>query len=584
LAKVSILPDLVRDRIAAGEVVERPASAVKELVENSLDAGATRVDVDIEQGGKRRIRVSDDGCGMSPEDLGLAVERFATSKIRSEKDLSGINTLGFRGEALPSLASVAELEITTRGPDSGSGCRLVLEPGCGPRAPVEAPSAPGTVVEVRNLFARTPARLKFLRADSTETAAVAETVERLALARPEVSFRLRSNSKEIFFAPAGQDPRDRAAAALGAEVAGGLLEVAGGEQGWLAVRGLASAPDGVTRHNGKWGFLTLNGRPIRDRMLAHAARSAYESLIPHGRFPVYVLAVDIDPGEVDVNVHPSKFEVRFRRPRDVHGFVRRAVREALGQVGAEPDAGAYMSFASGGGGRGLAVEPAARGRAYDLWGEASAAEATRGASLVGEAGAVVPGPAARDANRFRVVGTMLSGYVVVETPDELRIVDPHAVHERTLYERLSAEGEGRRPPSQQLLVPEVAELSASEAAAFERAREALDGLGFVAEHFGERTVAVRAVPEGIPPAVAGEVLREVLADIEAGGSGDRAEPLDRVRRSLACRAAVKLGSRLDDSEIEHLLAGAETAPLTCPHGRPVWWSLPHSEITRRLGR
>jgi len=583
LAKVSILPDLVRDRIAAGEVVERPASAVKELVENSLDAGATRVDVDIEQGGKRRIRVADDGCGMSPEDLRLAVERFATSKIRSEKDLSGIDTLGFRGEALPSLASVAELEITTRGQTAESGCRLVLEPGCGHRAPVEAPSAPGTVVEVRNLFARTPARLKFLRADSTETAAVAETVERLALARPEISFRLRSNGKEIFFAPAGQGPRDRASAALGAEVARGLLEVAGGEEGWLAVRGLASAPDGVTRHNGKWGFLTLNGRPIRDRMLAHAARSAYDSLIPHGRFPVYVLAVDIDPGEVDVNVHPSKFEVRFRRPRDVHAFVRRAVREALGRAGADLGAAPGTSFATGGSGPGGGEGRVPGGRDYDLWG-ASTSDGTRGASVVGEAGAVIPDPATRDPNRFRVLGTMRSGYVVVETPDELRIVDPHAVHERALYERLSAEGEGRRPPSQQLLVPEIAELSASEAAAFERAREALDSLGFAAEHFGERTVAVRAVPEGVPPAVAGEVLREVLADIEAGGAGARAEPLDRVRRSLACRAAVKLGCRLDDSEIEHLLAGAEAAPLTCPHGRPVWWSLPQSEITRRLGR
>jgi DNA mismatch repair protein MutL len=585
---VSVLPDLVRDRIAAGEVVERPASVVKELVENSLDAGATRIDVDIEQGGRRRIRVSDDGCGMSPEDLARAVQRFATSKIRSEKDLSGVTTLGFRGEALPSVASVAELEITTREGGAESGSRLVLEPGSGPRAPVDAPSAPGTVVEVRNLFARTPARLKFLRADSTETAAVAEAVERLALARPGVAFRLRSNGKDIFAAPAGQSLRERAVAALGDEAARGMLEVDSGEEGWLAVRGLASAPDGVTRRNGKWGFLALNGRPIRDRTLAHAARSAYESVIPQGRFPIYVLAVDIAPGEVDVNVHPAKFEVRFRRPRDVHDFVRRAVREALRGSGVELGAGPAPSFSGGGGGGPVRGAPASSsGRAYDLWGP-SVPEGTRGASVVGEAGAGAVVPAAVSIaggpDGFRVLGTMRSGYVIVETPDDLRIVDPHAVHERALYERLSGAEEGTRPASQQLLVPEVAELSASEAAAFERAQGALDGLGFVAEHFGERTVAVRAVPEGVPPSAAGEILREVLADLEGGGSGARAETLDRARKSLACRAAVKLGSRLDESEIAHLLAGAEAAPTTCPHGRPVWWSVPHGEIARRLGR
>ncbi len=590
MAKILVLPDLVRDRIAAGEVVERPASAVKELVENALDAGATRIDIDIEQGGRRRIRVSDDGCGMSAEDLAVAVERFATSKIRSDRDLAEVTTLGFRGEALPSLASVAELEITTREGCAESGVRLSLEPGGEARAPAEAPAAVGTIVEVRDLFARTPARLKFLRADATETAAVTEAVERLAMARPGVAFRLRSNGRETFSASAGQTLRDRVGAALGADVARGMLEVEAGEAGWLAVRGLVSAPDGVTRHNGKWGFLSLNGRPIRDRTLAHAVRSAYESVIPPGRFPVYVLAVDVSPAEVDVNVHPAKFEVRFRRPRDIHGFVRRAVREALVKGGSHfstpaPSFGVGGSGGGSGGARDCGGSPQVR--AYDLWGSSGTGQAatspTRGASIVSEAGSGIPAPAAGP-NGFRVLGTMRSGYVIVETPDDLRIVDPHAVHERALYERLSAEDEARRPASQQLLVPEVAELTASEAATFERAREALDGLGFVAESFGERTVAVRAVPEGVPPTAAGEILREVLSDIEAGGSGARAETLDRTRKSLACRAAVKLGSRLDDSEIAHLLAEAESAPTTCPHGRPVWWSVPHGEIARRLGR
>jgi DNA mismatch repair protein MutL len=312
-------------------------------------------------------------------------------------------------------------------------------------------------------------------------------------------------------------------------------------------------------------------------------------VIPPGRFPVYVLAVEVSPAEVDVNVHPAKFEVRFRRPRDIHGFLRRAVREALVAGGASFST-PPPSF-GGGGSRSGSRGPRDYGRApvrpYDLWsssGEGVAATSpTRGASTVSEAGAGIPAPAA-DPNGFRVLGTMRSGYVIVETQDDLRIVDPHAVHERALYERLSAEDVTRRPASQQLLVPEIAELSASEAAAFELAREALAGLGFVAESFGERTVAVRAVPEGVPPTAAGEILREVLADIEAGGSGARAETLDRTRKSLACRAAVKLGSRLDDSEIAHLLRQAGSAPTTCPHGRPVWWSVPHGEIERRLGR
>jgi DNA mismatch repair protein MutL len=364
-----------------------------------------------------------------------------------------------------------------------------------------------------------------------------------------------------------------------------MLDVRMGEEGWLAVRGLASAPDGVTRGNGKWGFLSLNGRPIRDRMLAHAVRSAYDSIIPHGRFPIYVLAIDIAPGEVDVNVHPAKFEVRFHRPRDIHGFVRRAVRETLQGAGAILSA-APQPYFGGGGPRasgGAGALPGAPAQPYALFPPTTSGP-TRGASIVGEAGAGAPASIAEGPNAFRVLGTMRSGYVIVETADDLRIVDPHAVHERALYERLLAADEGKRPESQQLLVPEVAELSPSEAATFELAREALDGLGFVAEHFGERTVAVRAVPVGITPAAAGEILREVLADIEAGGSGAHADALDRVRRSLACRAAVKLGCRLDDSEIEHLLSEAESSPTTCPHGRPVWWSLPQSEIARRLGR
>ena len=559
MAEVAVLPEVVRNRIAAGEVIERPASAVKELVENSLDAGATRVDVEIEQGGRRRIRVADDGRGMATEDLALAVERFATSKLRTEKDLFSVTTMGFRGEALPSMAAVAELEITARAGDAGEACRLRTEPDGTRRGPEPAAGSRGTTVELRSLFVRTPARLKFLRSDATEASAVAQVVQRLALARPEVAFRLRSDDREVFSAPAGQDLRERAGAVLGEAAARELIEVSAGEEGWLALEGLVAGPGSAGRRDRKWGFLFLNRRSVRDRMLAHAATAAYQSVMPPGRFPTYVLMLEMDPAQVDVNVHPAKYEVRFRSPRPLHEFVRGSVREALRKAGAPVSVGGVGPGTSGGarGGSSVAGGGGFRGappREYDLWGGQGAAGAgdfvqPRGGSFVGEAGLGRPGASLTEAGPVddsirgaspgdvRVIGRTSRGFVIVETATDLRIVDPHALHERILYEKFAAAADDGAADSQTLLVPETVELSPAELALFGSAREPLERLGFVAEPFGGRTVVVRAVPEGVPAAAAGEVLREVLSDVDSGGSGSAAEPIERIRRWRARRAA-----------------------------------------------
>lgn len=575
MGKIAVLSELVRARIAAGEVIERPASAVKELIENSLDAGATRIEIELERGGIRRIRVSDDGEGMDPEDLALCVERFTTSKLRSEEDLMRVTTLGFRGEALGSLAAVAELEIVSRTRASESAFRLRVEPGA-PKGPVEpAPGAYGTTVEVRNLFARIPARLKFLRSETVEAAAVAEVVERLALARPDVAFRLKSDGKELFSAPSAGTLRERAMAVLGESAVKDLIELRAGESGWLSIEGLVHAPGAPARKDRRWGFLFLNRRPIRDRVLSHAVESAYVSILPQGQFPTYILYVGIDPGQVDVNIHPSKLEVRFRSSSSVHDFVHARVREALGRAGAtiaQPSQARPVPHKAGPPAPRREEGSAAR---FDLW---------RGGSLVEESAGDFAGALPLD---VRILGTTRCGFVLVETARDLRIVDPHALHERAIYERLRSSTPDRPLGSQMLLVPEIVELGLSELATFERSREALQAMGFLAEPFGGKAVVVRAVPEGVPTAGAAEILREVLSDLEgSGGPSQTSSPefLERLRRSIACRAAAKLGSGLGQSELLELLKESQKMPGSCPHGRPVAWVLTHEEIARRLGR
>lgn len=604
MAKIALLPDAVRERIAAGEVVQRPSSALKELIENALDAGAGRIEVEIERGGKRRIRVTDDGEGMDEENLVLSVERYATSKLSSLGDLDGLRTLGFRGEALPSLAAVSELEILTRRKGSPHGLRLIVEHGRRRRGPEPAASPPGTTVEVRDLFARLPVRLKFMRSDSTEASSCLEAAEKLALSRPDVAFRVKTGSREALASGAG-DLRSRSRDVFGRMFSGtsadALIELKAGESGHLALEGLVSPPGLAPRRK---GCFFVNRRPVRDRVLEHAARSAYETLLPTGTSPFYVLFLDIDPRFLDVNVHPAKLEVRFRTPGSVHDFVARSLREALGRAGSSPP----PTLSPEGRGKG---KPATRSagkppQGFDLW-TGGVPAPSNGSGRVEESAPEfacdyqasraaiemirhVP-VSARGAGQTRLLGRLRSGFLLVETTTSgfsgLRIIDPHALHERVLFEKMARALEGGEAPRQVLLVPETVELSASEERLLAEAGGALESAGLVVESFGPRTAVVRAVPQGLRPPEAAEVLKDVLRDLEAqvheGGAGRSGLPLEAVK-SLACRAAVKLSERLGPSEIIALLEQAEKVPGACPHGRPVEIRLSHDEIARRLGR
>jgi len=609
MTRIRVLPEAVQSRIAAGEVVERPASVLKELLENALDSGAKRIDVELDGGGLRLVRVRDDGGGLAPEEMPLALERFATSKIREAEEVFGVETLGFRGEALPSIASVSETTIVSRVRGAPAAARIESRGGVTGSA-LAAGAAEGTTVEVRNLFFNTPARRKFLKGPRAELARCMEVAERLALARPDVALRLAADGKVRMELPPAGRLAERLLALHGTEFVESLAEVDVRELD-ARLTGYLSGP-ALTRHNTAGIRLSVGGRPVRDRLAVGALVNAVRDLLPPRRFPVAFLRLDLPAGDVDVNVHPSKAEVRFRRPQDVYRLMRAAARQAFGAgavlaAGKEgaaygmPDAPAPETAAPSDATASPAGEPAAF--RFDLWrgeqrgggGAAAKGRPARSARSRGPAqpsGRPDPAPAApvavprprSPAGSVRYVGRAHAGYLVVETADGIAIVDPHALHERIVYEELRARAESGAVVSQALLVPEVVPLDAIALAAVEAAALELAALGFEVERFGEREIAVRAVPLAFGHASAAEFLREFADD--SGRGRTAADLREGALKLAACKAAVKLTDALTDESARSLVerACAGGVPAACPHGRPAAFTLRFSEIEKRFAR
>ena len=595
------LDEAAANRIAAGEVVERPASAVKELVENALDAGATRIDVAIAKGGKALIRVSDDGCGMTAGDLPLALSRHATSKIDGS-DLLDIRSFGFRGEALPSLGAVGRLTITSRAPGhdgaqiSVAGGRIApVRPAAGNR---------GTVVELRDLFFATPARLKFLRTDRAETQAVADTIRRLAMAEPYVAFTLtdEDEGRVLFRADAEQGElfgalQTRLGRVMGREFIENALPI-DAQRDDITLTGFAALPT-YSRGAAVAQHLYVNGRPVRDKLLTGALRAGYMDVLASGRHPAAVLFLTCDPHMVDVNVHPAKAEVRFRDPAIARGLVVSALRHAL--AGAGHRASSTVATAALGMAR---AEPApdAPPRAYQADYRPLPGFAPRpssqaiAASLAFQAPGFAETPTARvepepeaasDAPLGAARAQLHENWIIAQTATGIVIVDQHAAHERLVYERLKAQAEANGIASQALLIPEIVELSEADAARILSVADDLAELGLVIEPFGGGAIAVREVPALIRRINAPRLIRDILDDLEDEGASDRLRArVDAVLSSMACHGSVRSGRRMNAEEMNALLREMERTPKSgqCNHGRPTWIELKLADIERLFGR
>jgi DNA mismatch repair protein MutL len=573
---IRVLPETVINRIAAGEVVERPASVVKELVENALDAGARRVHVALAGGGVERIEVLDDGCGMGAADLALAVQRHATSKLPGEDDgdaLVRITQLGFRGEALPSLGAAARLSITSRTAACPSAHRIQVEGGqVGPVAPAAGP--PGTRAVVADLFYATPARHKFLKHPRTEAEHAEQAVRRLALAAPEVAFRLEVEGRAVLNLPS-QGRAARAAALLGPE-AEPLLREVGGERGGAAVTGFACLPSHA-RATGAGQLFAVNGRPVADPVLRTALRVAYQGAIAAGRHPVAALWLDVPAEAVDVNVHPAKLEVRFRDAADVRAMVIGAVRSAL-SAGAAPRP---VSFARPGQRSPLRFAtstPRAPGFA----------EAALPFGMPPAARVVDPEPARENHPLGAPVAQVLDTYVLAVAGDgSLVIVDQHAAHERLTHEALREQLAAGGVQAQPLLLPAVVELPQADCARLAARAGDLARLGLELEAFGARALLVRALPALLGAPDPAPLLRDLADELGEDGESTALEArLDAALARLACHGSIRAGRRLDQAEMGALLRRMEATPraATCPHGRPTVLKLSRAEIERLFGR
>jgi DNA mismatch repair protein MutL len=610
MGKIRVLSDTVANKIAAGEVVERPASVVKELIENSLDAGATQLRIDIDSGGRRLIRVADDGCGMLRDDALLAFERHATSKLSDVKDLLSIATLGFRGEALPSIASVSRLLLETRSADESTGAAVEFAGGKLLRCD-EFPGPAGTSVSVRDLFYNVPARKKFLRSDQTELAHIASLATHYSLAHPKKAFHLRHGENDLLDVTPVETMRERVYQVFGSQTLDELIDLdmverelavvdaAGSETRVFGLRGFISAPQ-VQKLNRNSIFMFVNGRLIRDRLLMHALSAAYHNLMPPSCFPFALLFLDCDCEEVDVNVHPSKTEVRFRHGTFVHDFVRDTIRDRL--IAARPASSLPVP---------LPPQPAAalpysdftqriENQQFEPVPEASVpAEGMEDLPVFHLKTTVEPDPrfdfqsvapqpvpdthgplphAAENPQSLailsdlRPLGQIHDSFIVAAGRDGLWIIDQHVAHERILFEKVLRQQAENRVERQHLLMPILLELTAAQQIEYAHIAGELERAGFDSEPFGNRTIAVKAAPAGVGPADIEKLVFEIL---EIAEGELRKVSVDDLRRgmaaSIACRAAIKINMRLDQTKMEWLLAelGKTSCPMSCPHGRPI---------------
>ena len=590
------LPDELVNRIAAGEVVERPAAALKELVENAIDAGATQIAIRLGEGGLDLIEVTDDGCGMTAADIALALERHATSKLPDEA-IELVATLGFRGEALPSIASVATLSIESRLRGAGEGWKRVVDHGT---IAHEGPAAlpPGTRIRVESLFARVPARRKFLRSPRSEYAACLDVVRRLAMARPEIGFVLEHDGRRTLSVQPGEDAATRVARIVARELAddGVAIDVARGAYRLTGVAGLPTFNRGVADHQ----YLFVNGRPVKDRLLVGAVRGAYADMLARDRHAVLALFLEVPAEDVDVNVHPAKTEVRFRDPAFVRGFIVGGLRHALegaGQRSAQAPAAPAMSNWQV---EPISPPPAPASRSLFAGFDAPSRLNEAGAVWRGYEAAVMAPPAAKaeeatplpqEAAQYPLGvarGQVAATYIVAEAEDGLVIVDQHAAHERLVLERLKAAGAGdKAAAAQALLIPEVVELDEPACDRIEERAGQLADFGLAVERFGPSALLVRSVPAALAGGDVQALVRDVADDLALNGDALLlGEKLDLVLATMACHGSVRAGRQLSVAEMNALLREMERTPRSgqCNHGRPTWVKLAHGDIEKLFGR
>ena len=579
MSRIRILSENVASQIAAGEVVERPASVVREPLDNSLDAGADRIEIQTEAGGRRRLRVSDNGQGMDRDDLLLCVERHATSKVKEIDDLFSIGTLGFRGEAIPSIASVSRLEITSRTGESVAGNRVRIEGG--KLLSVEETGAPeGTVVSVRDLFFNTPARRKFLKTAKTESYHILETVSRIALPFLGVTFRLKEGERTLLHYPASKSEVGRLAMLLGRETAQ-RMDMVERAAGPVVVRAHLAPPE-MCRSRGDRILVYINGRNVRDRVLTRAVMEGYGQRLMKGRYPQVVVFVDMDPALVDINVHPTKQEVRFREGRDVYRAVATAVDQGLFRSG-----GVIVDrrpFDSEGPGRRPApVYPSGRKAPEEPW----VYEPGDRRASVREHRPEPPRQETIRAQPFGVIGQLGNTYILCQTEEGLLIVDQHAAHERIVFESLARAFRSEPLRTQPFLMPKRIELTVSEARVLEGHLDSLLRLGLEIEPFGGTTALLRAVPPVLVDADQEAFLKELLARLgESSGEVKSETAMEEILAVMACHGAIRAGKALSAQEMTALLNELQEAdiPTHCPHGRPVSKKISWGELERMFKR